>query len=68
MQGDMAEKQQRPSDAVDLERRFLNNEQLANNTVQSYSWRDCHVVVKDRKTGQPKSILTDASGIVKAGK
>ncbi|KAF2459939.1 putative ATP-binding cassette transporter [Lineolata rhizophorae] len=40
---------------------------LVNDVVHSFAWKDLNVVVKDRNTGQPLSILSDANGIVHAG-
>ncbi|KPI44025.1 ABC transporter G family member 12 [Cyphellophora attinorum] len=40
---------------------------LTNNTVQSFSWRNLNVTVKDHKNKQPLSILTSSYGLVAAG-
>jgi hypothetical protein len=40
---------------------------LTNTSVQSYSWANVTVTVKDRKTKQRKDILSGINGIVKAG-
>lgn len=54
------------SDApVDLEKN--GGSYLANDFVDSFSWSNLQVKVKDRKTKAPLSILTDAAGIVQAG-
>lgn len=41
--------------------------QLTNTNVRSFGWKDVTVTVKDRQTQQPKNLLTDVSGLVKAG-
>lgn len=41
---------------------------LTNDAVQSFSWKDVTVTVKDRLTKQPKDILSDIHGVVQAGK
>lgn len=40
---------------------------LDNDIVSSFSWANLDVVVTDRKTKGPKSILSDSSGFVRAG-
>jgi hypothetical protein len=40
---------------------------LSNTTVSSFSWENVNVTVKDRQNGQAKAILTNSSGVVKAG-
>jgi ABC-type multidrug transport system ATPase subunit len=40
---------------------------LTNNTIQSFSWGELNVTVKDRNTKQPISILTSSYGYVAAG-
>lgn len=51
----------------DLERHDSIGDHLDNTTVRSLSWHDVSVVVKDRKTKQPISILSAANGFVEAG-
>ncbi|KAJ6084052.1 ATP-binding cassette sub-family G member 5 [Penicillium sp. IBT 16267x] len=51
----------------DLEMNHTQSEYLVNDSVQSFSWHDLQVKVKDRKTKAPLSILTEAAGIVNAG-
>ena len=41
--------------------------QLTNNNIRSFGWRGVTVTVKDRQSQQPKTILSDVNGIVKAG-
>lgn len=41
--------------------------QLVNNTVQSYSWSNVTVTVKNSKSREPLDILSGVSGIVQAG-
>ncbi|KYK56962.1 hypothetical protein DCS_03968 [Drechmeria coniospora] len=40
---------------------------LYNSTVQNFTWSRVSVTVKDRKSKQPRTIVDDAHGIVKAG-
>ena len=40
---------------------------LLNAAIQSFSWEDVTVTVKDRATKLPKEILSGVNGIVKAG-
>jgi ABC-type multidrug transport system ATPase subunit len=51
----------------DLERHDSIGDHLDNTTVRSLSWYDVSVVVRDRKTKQPISILSAANGFVEAG-
>lgn len=53
--------------ATDLEMNRAQSNYLANDSVESFSWRDLQVKVKDRKTKAPLSILTESAGIVQAG-
>ena len=41
--------------------------QLTNTNIRSFGWKGVTVTVKDRQSQQPKTILSDVSGIVKAG-
>lgn len=40
---------------------------LTNEAVQSFTWENITVTVKDRKTKQPLNLLSSVSGIVEAG-
>jgi hypothetical protein len=40
---------------------------LTNETVQSFSWRNVTITVKDRATKQPLDILSGVNGTVEAG-
>jgi hypothetical protein len=40
---------------------------LSNTSVTSFAWENVTVTVKDRQTGQPKAILQESNGVVKAG-
>ncbi|KAF4122768.1 ABC-type branched-chain amino acid transport system, ATPase component, partial [Geosmithia morbida] len=51
----------------DLELQPVPTAHLVNNAIDTFSWRDMRVVVKDRETGQPIDILAEASGLVRAG-
>ena len=55
------------STTVDLEASREPTNHLVNDEVSSYSWSNLNVHVKDRKTKQPLSILSDATGVVRAG-
>ena len=41
---------------------------LFNSTIKTFSWHDITVTVDDRQTKQPKDLLHNVSGEVKAGK
>ena len=41
--------------------------QLTNTNIRSFGWKGVTVTVKDRQSQQPKTILSDINGIVKAG-
>ncbi|QIX01973.1 hypothetical protein AMS68_007490 [Peltaster fructicola] len=41
--------------------------QLTNTNVRSFGWKGVTVTVKDRQSQQPKTILSDINGLVKAG-
>ena len=51
----------------DVELAQLPAQHLVNDVVDTFSWSDLTVTVKDRKTKGDLSILSDASGIVHAG-
>jgi len=53
---------------VDIEQKVVDDCHLLNDTVRNFVWRGVKVVVKDRKTKQPKTILEDVAGVVEAGK
>ncbi|KAH2978228.1 hypothetical protein KXW58_004931 [Aspergillus fumigatus] len=53
--------------ATDVEMNMAQSGYLANDSVESFSWHDLQVKVKDRTTKAPLSILTDSAGIVQAG-
>lgn len=55
------------NDDLDLELNREETTHLINDVVRHFSWEFLNVKVKDRKTGKPLSILTDAHGIVHAG-
>jgi ABC-type multidrug transport system ATPase subunit len=40
---------------------------LSNTTANSFAWENVSVTVKDRQTKQPKTIVNNINGIVKAG-
>ncbi|KAL9102700.1 MAG: hypothetical protein Q9163_002191 [Psora crenata] len=45
----------------------LASEPLYNSTIKEFSWHAVSVTVKDRKTKEPKRLLDNVSGSVKAG-
>jgi ABC-type multidrug transport system ATPase subunit len=51
----------------DLELNAVATQHLINDVVESFSWSDMQVVVKDRATKDPLKILAGSSGIVHAG-
>lgn len=53
---------------TDIEQQAVAEDHLKNTTVQSISWRNVTVTVKDRETKQPKAIVENVEGIVEAGK
>jgi hypothetical protein len=57
-----------PNLPVDIEKDAGGYIQLINSSVRSFSWKDITVTVKDRQTKQPKELLHDINGVVKAGK
>ena len=54
------------SEISDLERGAAS-EPLHNSTIKNLSWHNITVTVSDRKTGEPKQLLDDVNGEVKAG-
>lgn len=53
---------------VDIEQKAVDDAHLMNNTVQDFVWQGVTVTVKDFKTKEPKAILDNVDGIVKAGR
>jgi ABC-type multidrug transport system ATPase subunit len=51
----------------DIESNSESTHHLINDVVQSFSWRDMQVVVKDRASGEPLHILAECFGLVHAG-
>ncbi|KAI9806631.1 MAG: hypothetical protein M1825_006088 [Sarcosagium campestre] len=51
----------------DLELNAIPSAPLLNTEVRSFGWKGMNVMVKDRATKSPLSILADANGLVKAG-
>ncbi|KAL1891990.1 hypothetical protein Sste5346_007334 [Sporothrix stenoceras] len=51
----------------DIELNAVPTAHLVNDVVDNFAWRDVRVVVKDRQTHAPLSILADTMGIVHAG-
>jgi len=52
---------------IDIEQKVVTDGHLRNDTVNTFSWNDITVTVKDSKTGEPKAILDNVSGIAQAG-
>lgn len=55
------------SQDVDVEKRAADNVHMQNTTIKNFVWQNITVTVKDHKTKQPKALLHDVNGIVKAG-
>jgi hypothetical protein len=53
--------------ALDIEQKAVDDAHLMNDTVRNFGWQGITVVVKDRKTKEPKTILENVEGFVKAG-
>ncbi len=51
----------------DVELNAVPTVHLVNEVIGSFAWREMRVVVKDRKTGDALSILSEAAGLVQAG-
>ena len=52
----------------DLEKNsHLEYDQLTNTDINTFAWRGVTATVTDRQTKQPKAILSDVSGLVRAG-
>lgn len=51
----------------DVEKMIGDYAQLTNTNIRSFAWKGVTVTVKDRQSHQPKTILSDVNGIVKAG-
>ncbi|KAB8264376.1 P-loop containing nucleoside triphosphate hydrolase protein [Aspergillus pseudonomiae] len=54
-----------PPDTLDLERN--DNQFLMNNTVQSFTWDNLTVTVKDRRTKEPRNLIEGCSGTAHHG-
>ena len=52
---------------IDIEQNTVDDTQLMNNTVSSFTWKNITVTVKDHNTKEPKVILDGVNGIVEAG-
>ena len=52
---------------VDLERKAVGEAHLLNRVVDNISWRGVTITVKDREAKQPKRIVDNVEGVVKAG-
>ena len=52
---------------MDPEQRPVAEKQLLNVPVETLSWSGLTVTVKERKTGQPKTLVDNVEGIVQAG-
>ncbi|OCK81639.1 putative ABC transporter [Lepidopterella palustris CBS 459.81] len=55
------------SPSLDIEKNTGDYAHLTNTAIRSFGWEGITVTVKDRETKQPKDILSDVNGIVKAG-
>ena len=54
-----------PPDTLDLERN--DHQFLMNNTVQSFTWDNLTVTVKDRRTKEPRNLIEGCSGTAHHG-
>ncbi|KAL6856410.1 P-loop containing nucleoside triphosphate hydrolase protein [Trichoderma novae-zelandiae] len=52
---------------TDVEMNHAENAHLVNDTVTSFAWSNLEVIVNDRNTRAPLTILSDAAGHVRAG-
>lgn len=52
---------------MDPEMGRVQSTHLINDLIQNYAWKNINVQVKDRVSGEPLPILSDANGIVHAG-
>lgn len=55
------------SNSPDLEMNHVKNAHLVNSSVESFSWENLQVQVKDRATSAPLSILSQCAGFVRPG-
>ena len=56
------------SSLVDIEKNAsIDKSFFSNSSVDSFSWSNIAVTVKDRRTKQPLNILSNVNGVVKAG-
>lgn len=55
------------SSTEDLELGAVPTAHLANGIVDTFSWQDLQVLVKDRTSGNPLPILSESAGLVHAG-
>lgn len=56
-----------PPPSRDIELNRIPSAVLLNHVVETFSWVDVQVTVKDRTTKKPLSILSDSTGLVQAG-
>jgi hypothetical protein len=52
---------------MDPEQRPAAEKQFLNASVETLSWSGLRVTVKERKTGQPKTLVDDVEGMLQAG-
>lgn len=52
----------------DTERQKSHEFYMFNDVVHSLSWSNITLTVEDRSTKQPKSLISDVSGSIEAGK
>ena len=63
----LCDKQKSPKMA-DIEKMMGSDyAQLTNLDIRSFCWKNITATVKDRQTQQPKDLLSDVCGLVKAG-
>lgn len=57
-----------PKLSNDVEKAGGDYAHLTNKTIRSFGWESVTVNVNDRETKQPKTIVSNVSGVVQAGK
>lgn len=62
----MKEQKLKGPSSPDLERN--EHQFLMNHAVQTFSWTDLTVTVKDRRTKQPRNLIDGSSGLVQQGR
>jgi hypothetical protein len=53
--------------STDIEDGIVTETHLMNNDVRNVSWKGVTIAVKDGKTGEPRIVLDNIDGVVRAG-